>query len=267
MLSNETEYIEDAAIFHGCVPLIMGTKLDLITIGTGKDDSGRIWNWLCFEAERLDALLNRFIPESEVSRVNGANVLQNISVSEELGGLIRCTREYFERTDGLFDITKGGMKDVSLDDENHLSLNRNTLDFGGFAKGFLLKKLKEKLLEQGVQTAFVDFGDSSIMALGHHPFGDCWKVGVKDPFGGAVLGEIELRDQAMSTSGNTPIYSSHIINPKTGEADNSRTVVTVVSDDPLDAEVLSTVAVIASPEELEVVKKNFPGAKFSIFRK
>ena len=129
------------------------------------------------------------------------------------------------------------------------------------------EELKSKLVASGIQSTFVDFGDSSIMALGHHPYGDCWKVGVKDPFGGAVLGEIELRDQSMSTSGNTPIYSSHIINPKTGEANNSRAVVTVVSEDPLDAEVLSTVAVIASPEELEVVKKNFPEAKFSIFRK
>ena len=158
------------------------------------------------------------------------------------------------------------MEEVSLDEENRISLRGHELDFGGFAKGFLLKELKSKLVSSGIWTAFVDFGDSSILALGHHPFGDCWKVGVKDPFGGAVLGEIELRDQAMSTSGNTPVYSSHIVNPKTGEADNSRTVVTVVSDDPLDAEVLSTVAIIASPEELEIVKKNFPGTMFSIFR-
>lgn len=267
MLNNEIEYFPEAAMFHGHIPLIMGTKLDLIAIGASKENSSRIWDWLCFEAYHLDAMLNRFVPDSEVSRVNKAKVMQNSTISQELADLIRIARDYWHRTGGLFDITKGGMKEVSLDEENRISLRGHELDFGGFAKGFLLKELKSKLVSSGIRTAFVDFGDSSILALGRHPFGDCWKVGVKDPFGGAVLGEIELRDQAMSTSGNTPVYSSHIVNPKTGEADNSKAVVTVVSDDPLDAEVLSTVAIIASPEELEIVKKNFPGTMFSIFRK
>ena len=267
MLNNNSEYIAASVAFRGSIPIIMGTRFDFLMIGKDEVASRDIWNWLCQELERKDALLNRFAPDSEVSRVNKAKVMQNSTISQELADLIRIARDYWHRTGGLFDITKGGMKEVSLDEENRISLRGHELDFGGFAKGFLLKELKSKLVSSGIRTAFVDFGDSSILALGRHPFGDCWKVGVKDPFGGAVLGEIELRDQAMSTSGNTPVYSSHIVNPKTGEADNSKAVVTVVSDDPLDAEVLSTVAIIASPEELEIVKKNFPGTMFSIFRK
>lgn len=267
MLNNETEYFQEATMFHGYIPLIMGTKLDLIAIDANKANVSKLWDWLCFEADHLDGILNRFVPESEVSRINKSNVLQNVSLSHDLWEIINEARRYWTLTDGLFDVTQGGMHEITTGLEDKVSLKGHELDFGGFAKGFLLKELKSKLVASGIQSAFVDFGDSSIMALGHHPYGDCWKVGVKDPFGGAVLGEIELRDQSMSTSGNTPIYSSHIINPKTGEANNSRAVVTVVSEDPLDAEVLSTVAVIASPEELEVVKKNFPEAKFSIFRK
>ncbi|MDD7455630.1 MAG: FAD:protein FMN transferase [Bacteroidales bacterium] len=267
MLNNKIEYFPEAAMFHGHIPFIMGTKLDLIAMDARKVTLGKVWDWLCFEADHLDGMLNRFVFESEVSRINKSNVLQNVSISHELWTMINEAKRYWTLTDGLFDVTRGGMQELTTDLEDKVSLKGHELDFGGFAKGFLLKELKSKLVSSGIQTAFVDFGDSSIMALGHHPFGDCWKVGVKDPFGGAVLGEIELRDQAMSTSGNTPVYSSHIVNPKTGEADNSSTVVTVVSDDPLDAEVLSTVAVIASPEELEIIKQNFPGTMFSIFRK
>ena len=70
-------------MFHGHIPLIMGTKLDLIAIGASKENSSRIWDWLCFEAYHLDAMLNRFVPDSEVSRVNKAKVMQNSTISQE----------------------------------------------------------------------------------------------------------------------------------------------------------------------------------------
>ena len=54
MLNNEIEYFPEAAMFHGHIPLIMGTKLDLIAIGASKENSSRIWDWLCFEAYHLE---------------------------------------------------------------------------------------------------------------------------------------------------------------------------------------------------------------------
>lgn len=265
MLNNETEYFPESSTFHGSIPLIMGTRFDLIAFGHPEKPCMKLWDWVCAEVQRLDGMLNRFAPESELSKVNSACSMPNYPVSHDLGELIRMAISYWHKTDGLFDITKGNMSDVSIDEKDRLTLKGRNLDFGGFAKGFFLKELKSELESAGVNTAFVDFGDSSIMGIGHHPFGDCWKVGVKDPFGGAVLGEIELRDQTMSTSGNTPIYSSHIVNPKTGEANDERKVATVVSEDPLDAEVLSTATVIAGPHEMETLKQNFPTAEFHIF--
>lgn len=266
MLNNKSEYIAASSAFHGSIPIIMGTRFDFLSIGKDEKASREIWNWICFEVERKDALLNRFAPESEVSRVNKANVMQNSTISHELADLVRLAMDYWRRTGGLFDITKGGMEEVSLDNDDRISLRGHELDFGGVAKGFILKEIKDKLLEQGVDTAFVDFGGSSIMGLGHHPFGDCWKVGVKDPFGGAILGEIELKNQSMSTSGNTPVYDGHVVNPKTGEAVVGQRVVTVVSDNPLDAEVLSTAALIANKEELEKIKLNFNKPEFYFFK-
>lgn len=266
MLNNNSEYIAATAAFHGSIPIIMGTRFDFLMIGKDEVASRNIWNWLCQELEHKDALLNRFAPESEVSRVNKAKVMQNSTISHELADLIRIAIDYWHRTGGLFDITKGGMEEVSLDEDDRISLRGHELDFGGFAKGLILKEIKEKLLDNGVNSAFIDFGGSSIMGMGHHPFGDCWKVGVKDPFGGAILGEVELKNQSMSTSGNTPIYTGHIVNPHTGSAVVGQRVVTVVSDNPLDAEVLSTVAIIASNEELEKIKMNFDKTKFFIFR-
>ena len=136
MLNNEIEYFPEAAMFHGHIPLIMGTELDLIVIEGEEPDSRKIWDWLCFEADCLDAMLNRFAPESEVSRVNKAKVMQNSTISQELADLIRIARDYWHRTGGLFDITKGGMEEVSLDEENRISLRGHELDFGASRRVF-----------------------------------------------------------------------------------------------------------------------------------
>lgn len=260
MLTNRMEYVGDAKAFYGSIPLIMGTKLDLIIVGETENEAANHWAWLCQEAGRLDMVLNRFSAESELSRVNDACILRNASVSDELGDMIRASMRYWELTDGLFDISKGGMREISLDDENHLSLRGNSLDFSGFAKGYLLRALKDRLLGSGVRTAFVNFGNSSIMTIGHHPYGDCWKVGVKDPFGGTILGEVELDGKSMSTSGNIPVRSGN------GTSSYDRVVVTVVSDNPLDAEILSMAAVAASDGQLDAMKTNFPDTSFRIWK-
>ena len=70
--------------------------------------------------------------------------------------------------------------------------------------------------------------------------------------------EISLNDKSMSTSGNAPSYSGHIRDPRTGQSCQGRKLVTVLSDNPLDAEVLSTVLMIAEDEEREIIMTNFP---------
>lgn len=245
MLKNETTFLDDGSTFYGRIPLVMGTRLEMIATGSRKEVIVPVWDWLCIEAGRLDRMLNRFDPESELSKANAAGSFD--SISPELEFLIMIAGRYKERTCGLFDISKGG----------------DELDFGGFAKGYVLKGLKSVLERNGIAGAFVDFGGSSIMALGRHPFGDCWKVGVRNPFGGNVLSEMELRDQSMSTSDNAPGYSGHIIDPATGKAVTDRKVVTVIDDDPLEAEILSTAAMAAGEGSMQTLAKGFPKARIS----
>ena len=108
-----------------------------------------------------------------------------------------------------------------------------------------LKKIGVLLREAGVGSAFVDFGNSSILGIGRHPYGPCWRVSLPDPATGNALAEFDLVDRALSVSGNTAAHAEHIVNPHTGLRDASRQIVAVVADDPLDAEVVSTAWMIA----------------------
>ena len=261
---DDWAYHEDYSLFHGSLPRVMGTRLEFVTSGAPLAAMLPFWNGLKEEALRLDAMLNRFDPDSAVSRLREDSFRHSVEAGPALAPLLREALRYRTLTGGLFDITlgRGGVRHESCG----FILDKAALDFGGFAKGYFLRETKDRLLAAGIENAFVDFGASAILGVGSHPHGDCWLVDVNDPFHpGTVLTSIRLHDRALSTSGNTPLYSGHIVHPATGRAVEGRMVVTAEADDPLDAEVLSTALMAASPEERAAIEGNFPGVRTEIF--
>lgn len=247
-MTDKFEYTSTRMLFHGHVDHLMGTCLDLVTVGETRDKMEEIWKSICAEAGRLDRMLNRFDTESEVSRINSSGGIRNSGMSSELRTLRLLAEEYKERTCGLFDIYDGDGK----------------MDFGGFAKGYLMMKCREMMIENSVSCAFADFGRSSIFGIGRHPWGDCWKVSIINPYSGAEICEMDVSGMSLSTSGNSPSYSGHIRNPHTGKICEDRRMVTVLSVNPLDSEVLSTAFMVADRSMTEEIARNFPDISYEI---
>lgn len=254
MFSQEHEYFQKGQIFHGFIPLIMGTKLEALICGAAESVCNRLWERICTEAQRLDAMMNRFDPESEVARLNAAG---GGPLSPVMAEIIALCGHFRESTCGLFDIGRGTVDwESALAEPSFIALGGGNLDFGGFGKGYLLKKIEAMMRGEGICTAYVDFGGSSILAIGHHPFGNCWKVSVTDPFSGTAVKDIELTDMSMSTSGNQPGYDGHITDPRDGSPITGRKLAAVLSHDPVTAEISSTTAIIAGEKELAYIKNN-----------
>ena len=265
-MSPACEYDSVRKLFHGFVPRVMGTKLDAIWLGQDAADARALWTLMCDEAQRLDALLDRFDPMSEISRLNASTDYGQIIPDPAMLPLIRLAETYRIRTGGLFDISRGSCGEgLELSDDGRLSLHGGSLDFGGFAKGFFLRECLELLRSAAVDTAYLDFGGSSIVGLGHHPFGDSWRIRVSHPYTGAVLQDVDLKDAALSTSGNRPGYSGHILDPRSGHPVEAHRIVTVVCPDPLDAEILSTAAMVAEGDDLVFLRNNFQLAVINRF--
>jgi len=66
-----------------------------------------------------------------------------------------------------------------------------------------------------------------------------------------------LRDESMSSSGNTSSYTKHIINPLSGEYNEERKLVCAVSHNPVEAEVLTTTLMIADPDKKKAIINHF----------
>ena len=272
----ESEYDEGLGLFAGRAEGIMGTRLEFLCADVERSVGERVWQEMTDDAAALSRMLNRFDPSSEVSRWNAG--LSEGNMSAPLQDILSVAEDYRARTGGLFDICTGTRSlsarhpapssifssVLSSSPGPPAVLRRRRLDFGGIAKGYALARMEKMLRAEGIGNAFVDFGGSSMLALGHHPHGDCWKISLPDPWTGQILDIFSLRDCALSVSGNRPGYTGHIINPLTGEHCDCRALVSVISPDPLEAEILSTAAFVAgtsSASESTLAAATSPAAR------
>ena len=112
------------------------------------------------------------------------------------------------------------------------------------------------------------FGGSSVMSYGSKPDGSAWQVAVTDPRDteGDYLGVVTLNGtEFLSTSGDYEKYFiedgvryHHILDPATGyPARSGLTSVTVVCDDGLNADGLSTACFVLGKEKAEELLKKY----------
>lgn len=239
----------------------MGTRFDLIMVVENLTKGVRVWDKLVKELENLDKILNRFSDESEISKINTAAYQQPVQVSAELWKIITDCKKYHELTYGLFDVTLHNFELVEFNSEAQTIFFKEddmSLDFGGYARGYALEKLKKIIAEAKIYQAFINFGNSSICCIGTHPLGDNWSVGIVNPYNTEqTLGELQLKNMCLSVSGNTPHNRKHIVQPLTRKYLDSKRIMCVSAGNAAIAEVLSTTLILATEKEKSKIKKRF----------
>lgn len=250
------------------------------------------------EISRIEKLLSKYDPDSEISRLNRSGEL---ALSEDTGNVLKKAREFWRLTAGSFDVTIGPLMDlwgfttknyrlpedtqikktlelvgfdkIIFNDENNVVkyiFSGAEIDLGGIAKGYAIDRAVFKLKEKGIFSCLINAG-GQVYCLGDN-FGKPWRVGIKNPRKPGIVDYLELRDKAVSTSGDYEQYFiingrrfSHIMDPKTGyPVDRGVVAVTVVADDSTLADALSTsIFVLGKEKGLELAKK-IPGVQVNI---
>ena len=239
------------------------------------------------EINNIEQLVSTGIDSSEVSQINENG---KGSVSETTGYLIKRSKEIYDSTNGVFDITiypimqawgfptenycvpgkkelkklRGlmGADHVLYDEKKQeVTLNKEgmKIDLGGIAKGYTSSKVMDIFKENGISSAVISLG-GNVQTLNGKPDGSDWRVAVENPADtGSYIGVLSIKDKAVITSGGYERYFKqdgktyhHIIDPATGyPANNGLTSVTIVSDDGTLADGLSTSLFIMGPEKAQ----------------
>ena len=166
------------------------------------------------------------------------------------------TREELEQLMAAIDYTQ---VEVSGDGSQARLAPGQQLDFGATAKGWAGDLLRQQLEQEGIASALLDLGQSSIAAVGTKPDGSPWRIAVQDPAGdnGDYVGILELSGRSMGTSGSYQRYFEqdgvrycHIIDPATASPARSGLAgVTVVADSCLLCDGLSTALFVMGLED------------------
>lgn len=162
-----------------------------------------------------------------------------------------------------------GYENIQIQNHNKVKFRKKGVQIllGGVAKGFLLDKIKEALINQGLKSGLIEAG-GDVIIFGSKPGGDKWRVGIKNPRPDnesmphiegnpyIVLG-LELENKSIVTSGDYEQYyidsdgkrRHHIINPQTGYSTESVISATVVANSIIDADILSTAIFVMGADE------------------
>ncbi len=242
----------------------------------------------CFEQiRRYERLFSRYVPESDISRLNQAKG-ERVEIAAETAELLRIGIRYGQLSDGAFDITIAPVMDcwdftggsglpetstlqqaaalvdytaLQVEEEGgrfYAKLNNpeGAVDLGGIAKGYIADRLAGYLRDKGVTSALLDLG-GNIYALGSKQ-GDPFTIGIRDPLDeNNLAATVAAQDRSVVTSGiyergfdENGVRYHHIVHPDTGmPVQNGLASVTIVSEKSVDGDALSTACFVLGREK------------------
>ena len=161
--------------------------------------------------------------------------------------------------------------------EVYLSKVGMRIDLGALAKGYIADKLKDFLVEQGVQSGMINLG-GNILTIGENPtYQRPWRIGIQNPIldRGEHVAVIAVSDASVVTSG---IYERqlvvdgktyhHIFDRKTGYPMETEVAsLTIVAKKSVDCEIWTTRLFGQNPNDIIEEIEQQPGLEAFVITK
>lgn len=262
-----------------------------------RGEAERLVKGVMAEVRRLEQVFSLYREDSTLVALNRQGVVT--APPPELVRLLTECRRYWETTRGAFDpsvqvlwslyrdhfsklgsspegppreaveaaLGKVGFQHVAFD-SNRIVLKRHGLGLtlNGIAQGYVTDRVIDMLRAAGVERTLVDMGESR--ALGSHPDGRPWQVGVADPDDPKTVGEtLSIINQAVATSGgygfcfDVGARFNHLLDPVTGRSAGAYKSVTVVMPSATAADALSTAFSLMPADRIESALRALGGGR------
>lgn len=244
----------------------MSTPCEIQLYTNSKNIADSCASDILYEVKRLEKKYNYYDNNSYLSLLNKRDE-NNLDL--ETKTLLQRAKQYYKKTNKVFDITNATIKNLSLcktikqyENEKsilskyigceHFNIKKNKLyftneftkiDLGGFVKEYSVDRAINIVKKYKINSALINFG-GDIYALGLKPNKDKFEIAIKNPLNqNQNLFTIQIEDEALTTSASYERYYiiqnkkfSHIMNAK----DKNILSSTVIASTCLEAGVYST---------------------------
>ncbi|MCL2833808.1 MAG: FAD:protein FMN transferase [Treponema sp.] len=239
------------------------------------------------------------IETSDIYLINQSAGIEPVKVHDDVYKVIETAVHYSDLSDGAFDITVeplvslwdiGGdnprvpspaeidsvlplinWHDIVLDPVNKTVFLKNreqALDLGAIAKGYAADEAAAIIKKAGIPRAIIDLG-GNIMIVGTKKDKSLWKIGIQNPNDsrGEYIGIAQMTAKTVVTSGvyeryffSDGIRYHHLLSVATGyPADNGLLSVTIITNNSIDADALSTSVFVLGYEKGRALVESLDG--------
>lgn len=272
----------------------MGTKAQVIVKNTDKEISERAIELAFTELKRIEKIMNRRDPTSELSEINSYAGKGEIQVSDDVLNVLLTAEKINELSGGAFDPTvepaiklwdeveepppskeelaairkKVGWRFVRINiKDKTLFLQKGVnLDLDGIAKGYAADMALASAVQRGAQCVLVNVGGDIVV---HSAFScPSWDIGINNPLGASeqVIFSVQIRSGGIATSGPARRYwlmggekFPRILNPQTlFPPANAPLSATAFAGSATEADAWATVAAILGDVIRNINNENIP---------
>jgi len=264
----------------------MGTVMSHKAFGA---QAGACLNAAAGEIARIEMELSRFLPDSDISHINGSAGFCEEKVSADTCAVLSRAVRFSKDFPGCFSVTIAPLvrlwqaavatrsqpdaeeirRTLNLVNDGDILLNSwkktvllnkfgQSIDLGGIGKGIAADEIKKVFAAYEIDSAYSNLG-GNVIAIGTKPDGSPWRIGIQHPREeGRLIGSVAVQDQAVVTSGDYQRFymdgegrrQHHILNPASGmPADSGLISTTIITDRAMDADALSTILFVAGLEK------------------
>lgn len=249
------------------------------------------------EIERLESIFSLFRPDSDISRLNLAGWVEPIS--SDLQSVLTESSRISRLSDGAFDVTvqplwllyanhferwgrdaDGPNAEALAQARSRVNWQAVTLESGrisfaaqdmeitlnSIARGYATDRVAALLKAAGMEHVLVDL--DNYFALGEHPDGRPWRIGLSNPRKPAeLLDVLDAKNLAVaSASGFGTVFDRvgkyhHIFDPKTGHCAQQWAGSSVLAKSAMIADALSTTLLVAPKSQAARILAEGGGVK------
>ncbi len=289
----------------------MRTRFELVITDAGGDARERAAGEAALaEVAEAERLLSAYRDDAELFRVNALAASGAVAVDARLLALLERAMELCHATAGAFDLTlgallaawnhagmaEGGAQELPAaasiaDALAHCGMRRLLrldhgagsvrfaaaglkLDAGAIGKGYALEQAAMVLSEQGIASALMHGGTSTVLALGCDAGGQPWKVAIRDPAGDrGVIATAALKGTSLSVSavhGRSFTAGGrrygHVIDPRTGWPVQGNLLAAVIHESATASDAWSTALLVLGRAGFDLLRAHHPAAECLLVR-